>query len=87
VLDLLGRAARFILNPQGDPAPRPLAERARELRSVYYDPETCMFREPWKMLDYPVLKFLQWRIESGDLVGDGPIYSRLATRAYPLAKR
>jgi hypothetical protein len=34
----------FIINPQGDPAPSPVAERARELRTGYFDPETCMFR-------------------------------------------
>ena len=61
---------------------RPILAQARELRSVYYDAETQMFREPWHSLDYGVLKFWRWRVETGQLVGDGPVYGRLADREF-----
>jgi hypothetical protein len=40
-----------------------------------------MFREPWKTLHYPTLKFWRWRVETGHLQGDGPVYCRMANRA------
>jgi hypothetical protein len=61
-------------------AQRPLPQQARELRSVYYDPETQMFRDPWRNFDYGVLHFWRWLVESGRLVGDGPAYGQLANR-------
>jgi hypothetical protein len=76
----------FHLDPKGDPAARPGAEHARELRTVYYDPETGMFREPWKTLDYGVLKFWQWRVAIGHLSGDSPIYGTLANRQIVLSR-
>jgi hypothetical protein len=41
-----------------------------------------MFREPWHNLDYRVLKFWRWRVETEDLTGDGTSYGRLANRSF-----